>query len=161
MSDCPPEKKMNGKGAVAVMSMTLIAVMMAAVWSSLDSSIESATKSVATLERLTNQRLVAMETIVNAPIDREDNPIRHTEAINTLQGDVDKNDTRSEERRQETVASLKEHESIDGHPKSAMKLTAIEEKLIEVETQFRNLDRFVQLLWQRTYDEPLPNPPEK
>ncbi len=154
MSDCPPEKKMNGKGAVAVMSVVTLAAFGWMLWQGQNSSTE-------TLERLTNQRLSAMEKEVHVSIDREDNPIRHTEAIKTLQEMVHKNDDRSEERRQETIASLREHELIDGHPKAATKLTAIEENLIEVETQFRHMDRLIQLLWQRVYDEPLPNPPEK
>ena len=154
MSDCPPDKKMNGKGAVAVMSVVTLAAFGWMLWQGQNSSTE-------TLERLTNQRLGAMEKEIHAPVDRSDNPIRHTEAINTLQGMVHQNDNRSEERRQETIASLREHELIDGHPKTATKLTAMEEKLIEVETQFRHMDRLIQLLWQRVYDEPLPNPPEK
>jgi hypothetical protein len=35
------------------------------------------------------------------------------------------------------------------------------EALRGIETQFRNVDRFLQLLWQRVYKEPLPNPPER
>lgn len=147
--ECKPK---NGRGTIAMLSCGIIIALVGTVWAQLGSRI-------GTLERLTNQRLASMED--GLAVDRVDNPIRHTEAISTLQLEVSRNDARSEERKQETVHSLQDHEGINGHPFVVTRVTAMEEKLIEVETQFRHLDRFIQLLWQRTYDEPLPNPPAK
>ena len=155
----------NGKGASALLSLGLVGTWVFMLWQAQGTNVatleKSQSKSVATLERLTNQRLEGMERIIYAPVDREDNPIRHTEAIKTLLVEVERNNTRSEERRQEMLAALREHEELNGHPEAQSRLVAQEEKLVEVETQFRHLDRFVQLLWQRVYNEPLPNPPEK
>ena len=144
----------NGKGAVAVMSVVTMAMFGWMLWQGQNASTQ-------TLERLTNQRLGAMETTINRPIDRADNPIRHTEAINELQTQALRNDVRSDERRQELINELQTHRDVEGHPTVVTGLAAMQEKLVEVETQFRHLDRLIQLLWQRTYDEPLPNPPEK
>lgn len=151
----------NGKGAAALLSVALIVAMLGMVWSSLDSGTGRVADSVATLERLTDQRLAAMEAVIYRPVDRIDHPIKHTESISTLQTDVRHADQRSEERRQEMMHELQAHTNIEGHPHVVTGLAAIEEKLVEVETQFRHLDRLIQLLWQRTYGEPLPNPPEK
>jgi hypothetical protein len=37
-------------------------------------------------------------------------------------------------------------------------LVKFEESMREVETQFLHMDRLIQLLWNRVYAEPLPNP---
>lgn len=78
-----------------------------------------------------------------------------------LKEQLEKEDVRSAERKSEMVAALGSHEKIPGHPDLANRVTAIDQQLLEVETQFRHQDRLIQLLWQRTYQEPLPNPLEK
>ncbi len=64
----------------------------------------------------------------------------------------------SRERRLAVGQDLTDHESAGGHSVAMNQITAIDQKLLEVETQFRHTDRLIQLLWQRTYNEPLPNP---
>lgn len=78
-----------------------------------------------------------------------------------LKEQLEKEDARSAERKAEMVKALGTHALIPGHPPLANRVTAIDQKLLEVETQFRHQDRLIQLLWQRTYQEPLPNPLEK
>lgn len=140
----------NNKGYMAMASLAVIVSLVALVWKSQSSKME-------TLERVTNQRLAIIEQHTN----KNDHPIWQTEAIKSIKEDVLHNDHRSKERRQEMLEALQNHEEINGHPFVVTKFTSLEEKLIEVETQFRHLDRFIQLLWQRTYNEPLPNPPSK
>lgn len=78
-----------------------------------------------------------------------------------LKEQLGKADERSAERKSEMAAALGSHKAISGHPDLANRVTAIDQQLLEVETQFRHQDRLIQLLWQRTYQEPLPNPLEK
>lgn len=65
----------------------------------------------------------------------------------------------SRERRAAVGKELDNHKNETGHPLAMNSITAIEQKLLEVETQFKHHSQLISLLWQRTYTEPLPNPP--
>ena len=62
-----------------------------------------------------------------------------------------------EERLAHLSTELVEHRGDGSHPGTVMRLTAIEEKMKEIETQFRHQDRLQRLLWNRVYEEPLPD----
>jgi len=106
--------------------------------------------STETLERLTNQRLDLMEARVTEAIAhmRQDSHPVSKEWHKNLQGQITDNRSAAEDDNKRELEDAGKDEQMT-------------EKLREIETQFRHMDRFIQLLWQRVYSEPLPNPPPR
>lgn len=141
----------NGSGAKAfggIMAIGALATFGWMLWQSQSSSTN-------TLERLTNQRVQNVENsiaIVNAHLDKINTHAlspAHPVAIEwnkAFQREIEELRERMREDDQRELADAGKSERIN-------------EQLREIETQFRHMDRLIQLLWHRVYDEPLPDSP--
>lgn len=110
-----------------------------------------------TLERLTNQRLVLLEQRIEEAHHHAVSPAHPvaTERLAAVKTEIDTIRTRMRE------DDARELNDIDKRSETLTNIARQSEILREIETQFRHMDRLIQLLWQRVYQEPLPNPPER
>lgn len=111
---------------------------------------QSLTNSIATLRQLNDQRFDLIASQLSHAHDHERSDAHPVAA----------------ERLKAAWAAIVEirrlmHEDDVSELSDAGSIERIREKLLEVETQFRHLDRLIQLLWEMVYGKPLPNPPEK
>jgi len=176
----------NGDGAKAfggVMACLALATLTWMLWQAQNSSTD-------TLERLTNQRLKAVEKQL-AYLDEHTRQVtnQRLEAVESQLVYLDEHTRLVTNHRLEVVekqyAHFEQHVEQDGHPVQVEKGKRVDERIAsmlhdmrqdnireikdseirgklmemlrEIETQFRHVHRLVQLLWQRVYEEPLPN----
>lgn len=118
---------------------------------------DSQTSKTETLERLTNQRLALMEGRLveaheHASLSAHPVAVERQKALEAQIGAV-------KEMLQAQVDSMSREMAEDNKRElaDAGNDDRVNEMLNEIETQFRNLFRFVQLLWQEQRGEPLPD----
>lgn len=141
-----PIEKNSSNGAKAFVGAMAVATLATFGWMLWQAQSSATT----TLERLTNQRLSLMENVISDLAEHSRAPA-HPVAEERYHGI----------QRELTAIRVLMHEDDVRELADVGDTKAMTEKLREIETQFRHIDQFVQLLWQRVYAEPLPNPPSK
>tara|TARA_Y100000310_G_C20659998_1_gene804188 strand:- start:1210 stop:1635 length:426 start_codon:yes stop_codon:yes gene_type:complete len=136
----------NGNGAKAFGGLAAVAALATFAWM----LWQAQSSRTETLERLTNQRM-----------DLIDERIQNMHSHMSLEAhSVAREWHRQVRSEMDTIShSMREDNEADHEVVGHMERQR--EALREVETQFAHMDRLIQLLWQRVYNEPLPNPPPK
>ena len=93
---------------------------------------------IAALWQPMDNRLSAIEDSVNKHVEKQDHPIWQTQKIRDL------------------VERVTQHNQDGVHPETMSAIARLEEKLSEVETQFRHQDRLIRVLWHKSFDAMLP-----
>lgn len=157
-SQMPESTNTPGASAEKVFSGVMAVIALAAVgvalWRGTQKDAEivetSQSSSLKLLKEVTNQRLDTLDGQYDKLLHHNDQPA-HAVAVEWNKALADK------------LADIKDqmHEDDVRELSDAGEFERFNEQLREIETQFRNMDRFIQLLWQRVYEEPLPNPPAR
>tara|TARA_Y100000310_G_scaffold198032_1_gene198058 strand:+ start:233 stop:667 length:435 start_codon:yes stop_codon:yes gene_type:complete len=140
------DKSNGANGAKAFGGLAAVAALATFAWM----LWQAQSSRTETLERLTNQRMDLIDERVqnmHSHMGLEAHSVAkewHTQVRNEIG----------------TIQGMMRDDNEEDH-KTTAHMERQREALREVETQFAHMDRLIQLLWQRVYEEPLPNPPPK